>query len=227
MTRTDDGSFAVFVAERSTPLLRTAHLLTGDRTEAEELLALALGSTHRRWAELAPADRASAAQGALLAEHPRWHRRAQVRELMGATPLLRGISLMPVPAPRVRDALTTALGRLPAQQRAVLVLRLGEGRSVPETAELLGVPADVVTGDTARGLDRLAELLPPDDTPAEGVEARLRTDLTARAAAVTGVPEGFLERVLDGELTQRRHWAGLAAVAAFLLLVVVLVVLTV
>ncbi|MFQ1002153.1 sigma factor-like helix-turn-helix DNA-binding protein [Modestobacter sp. SSW1-42] len=223
MRTTDDGAFAAFVADQAPALLRTAVLLTGDPTEAVELASAALGAVHRRWGELAAADRAPAARAALLAEHPRWHRRTQLREAVAATPLLRGLSLAPVPAPPVRSALTTALGRLPAQQRAVLVLRLGEGRSVQQTAADLGVPEESVASDTLRGLDRVEELLPADDRPAAGVETALRTHLAGRTAAV---PQGFLAGVLDGVSTRRRHWAGLAAVAAFFVLVVVLVLLT-
>ena len=224
MGTAEEGSFAEFVAEQAPALLTTAQLLAGDRTEGVELASLALGAVYRRWDELPAADRAPAARAALLTEHPRWHRRTQLREAVAATPLLRGLSLAPVAAPVVRGALTTALGRLPAQVRAVLVLRLGEGRSVPETAELLGVPVETVAPDTLRGLARLDELLPPDDRPAAGVETALRALLAGRTVAV---PDGFVDEVLDGVRTQRRHWAGLAAVAAFLVLVVVLSALTV
>jgi DNA-directed RNA polymerase specialized sigma24 family protein len=222
MGTADDGSFAAFVAERAPALVHTAVLLTGDRTEGAELVAIALGAVRRHWVEFS-ADRAGAAERALFAEHPRWHRRTQLREAVAATPLLRGLSLAPVAAPPVRGALTTALGRLPAQQRAVLVLRLGEGRSVQETAAALDVPAEDVAPDVLRGLARVEELLPADDRPAAGVEAALRAHLTTQT---TAVPDGFLAAVLDGVRTQRRHWAGLAAVAAFFVLVVVLVLLT-
>ena len=223
MGTADTDTFAAFVAEQAPALLRTASLLTGDRTEGVELASTALGAVRRHWGELPAADRAPAARAALLAEHPRWHRRTQLREAVAATPLLRGVSLVPVPVPPVRDALTTALGRLPAPLRAVLVLRLGEGRSVPETAGLLGVPEEQVAPDTLRALGRVEELLPPDDRPAAGVEAALRA---AFAARTTTVPPDFLAGVLDGVSTRRRHWAGLAAVAVFFVLVVVLVLLT-
>ena len=223
MSTADDGSFAAFVADQAPALVRTAVLLTGDRTEGADLAAAALGDVHRRWGALPAADRAEAARRALFAEHPRWHRRTQLREAVAATPLLRGLSLAPVPAPPVRGALTTALGRLPAQQRAVLVLRLGEGRSVPETAAALDVPAEDVAPALLRGLARVEELLPADDRPAAGVEAGLRAHLAGQA---TAVPDGFLAGVLDGVSTRRRHRAALAAVAAFFVLVVVLVLLT-
>jgi DNA-directed RNA polymerase specialized sigma24 family protein len=223
MSTADDGSFAAFVAEQAPALVHTAVLLTGDRTEGAELASIALGTVRRRWDALPAADRADTARRALFIEHPRWHRRTQLRESVAATPLLRGLSLAPVAAPPVRGALTTALGRLTAQQRAVLVLRLGEGRSVQETAAALDVPAEEVAPDVLRGLARVEELLPADDRPAAGVEAALRAHL---AAQTTTVPDGFLAAVLDGVSTQRRHWLGLAAVAAFFVLVVVLVLLT-
>ena len=223
MGTADDGSFAGFVAEQAPALVRTAVLLTGDRTEGAELAAAALGAVRRHWGELPIPERVAAARRALFVEHPRWHRRTQLREAVAATPLLRGLSLAPVPAPPVRGALTTALARLPAQQRAVLVLRLGERRSVEETAAVLDVPAEDVAPDVLRGLARLEEALPADDRPSTGVEAALRAHL---AGQTTAVPEDFLSAVLDGVSTQRRHWAGLAAVAVFFVLVVVLVLVT-
>lgn len=44
-----DASFTDFVDARSTALLRTAYLLTGDRGHAEDLLQTALLRAARRW----------------------------------------------------------------------------------------------------------------------------------------------------------------------------------
>jgi RNA polymerase sigma-70 factor (sigma-E family) len=45
----DDADFAAFVAASARRLLRSAYLVTGDRTEAEDLLQTALERAYRRW----------------------------------------------------------------------------------------------------------------------------------------------------------------------------------
>jgi RNA polymerase sigma factor (sigma-70 family) len=55
--------------------------------------------------------------------------------------------------------LLQALVRLPARQRAVLVLRYWEDLSEADTAELLGISAGTVKSMASRGLVRLREVL--------------------------------------------------------------------
>ena len=59
-----------------------------------------------------------------------------------------------------RDAVWRALGRLPAGQRAVVVLRFFEDRTEAEAAQALGVSVSTVKTQTGRALDRLRDLLP-------------------------------------------------------------------
>lgn len=49
MTPQDELTFADFMSARWSPLFRTAYLLTGNRTEAEDLLQTALARTYVRW----------------------------------------------------------------------------------------------------------------------------------------------------------------------------------
>lgn len=58
-----------------------------------------------------------------------------------------------------RDVLVRALRALPAQQRAVVVLRFWDGLSVAETAVLLSCTDGTVKSYTSRALQRLRELL--------------------------------------------------------------------
>jgi len=67
-----------------------------------------------------------------------------------------------------RMVVEAALGQLPAEQRAAIVLVDVEGWSVAETASMLGVPEGTVKSRCARGRARLAVLLGhlrnPDET---------------------------------------------------------------
>jgi RNA polymerase sigma factor (sigma-70 family) len=56
-----------------------------------------------------------------------------------------------------------ALGRLPDEQRAVLVLRYYLDLSVPDTATALGIPEGTVKSATSRALDRLRQYLSSSD----------------------------------------------------------------
>ena len=62
-----------------------------------------------------------------------------------------------------RAALMAALARVPARQRAVLVLRYWEDHSIHDTAELLGCSEGNVKSQAARGLATLRTML---DIPA-------------------------------------------------------------
>jgi RNA polymerase sigma factor (sigma-70 family) len=58
-----------------------------------------------------------------------------------------------------RDLLFAALRRLPPRQRAVLVLRFWEDRSIEQTAELLDTSIGNVKSTSHRGLERLRTIL--------------------------------------------------------------------
>lgn len=62
-----------------------------------------------------------------------------------------------------RLALTPLLLTLPLRQRAVLVLRFMEDRSIEYVAELLELSPGSVKTHTSRGLDRLRQLMEDDD----------------------------------------------------------------
>lgn len=59
----------------------------------------------------------------------------------------------------MQDALRRALQALDSDFRAVVVLRLVDGYSVKETAEILGLPQGTVASRLARGQQKLREIL--------------------------------------------------------------------
>ena len=60
-----------------------------------------------------------------------------------------------------RQALAAALGELPAEQRAVVHLKLWEGLTFEQIAELLGIPLNTAASRYRYGLDKLRERLRP------------------------------------------------------------------
>src|SRR5262245_57843848 len=155
--------FASFVRARTSALLRTAFLLTGDQHLAEDLVQSALTRTHRAWRRLHETDHAEAyTRRAMYHLQVSWWRHNRITES------LRG----EVPEPRhaevrnendrtdTRLALLAALRKLSSGQRAVLVLRYFDDCSEAETAEMLGVSVGTVKSQTKRALDRLRTVAP-------------------------------------------------------------------
>ena len=162
MSRSRDASFEEFVSERSTSLLRTAYLLTGDRGHAEDLLQTALIKTYRHWSRIDGDDPTPFVRRVLVTTHAGWRRRMRVSEFASTTPLWAGTT-EPGSTHQVdfgaRDEMTTALAQLPPRMRAVLVLRYWEDLSEASTAEALGCSVNTVKTHTRRGLARLRQLL--------------------------------------------------------------------
>jgi RNA polymerase sigma-70 factor (sigma-E family) len=156
--REPEVSFEDFVRARSGSLLRTALLLTGQRrTEAEDLLQIALERAYRHWPRICGGEGPERYVRQILARASaeRWRRLARRPEqaMPAAGP-------EPMVADRTgqiadRDYLLRGLAGLPPRQRAVLVLRYFDDLSEAETARMLGCSLGTVKSQTARGLARL------------------------------------------------------------------------
>lgn len=153
-----DEQFRAFVAARSTALLRTAYLLTGDHGHAEDAVQAILVRVHLAWRRIEHAGAAeSYARTTLLREVLSWRRRRRVALVLTdrlpevAGP--EGVSAEP------RDEVHTALLALPDRQRATVVLRYFDDLSEAQTADLLGVSVGTVKQHTSRALARLRDLL--------------------------------------------------------------------
>ncbi|MFE7223734.1 SigE family RNA polymerase sigma factor [Nocardioides sp. NPDC057577] len=142
--------FDDFVASCSTRLLRTAYLLTHDRGRAEDLLQTALVKAWLSWSRI-ESDPVAYVNKILVNTYATWWRRRWNGER---------------PTPELPEAgydedraethdLWAALGRLPAKQRAVIVLRYMEDLSEAETARLLGCSVGTVKSQRVKGLAKL------------------------------------------------------------------------
>jgi RNA polymerase sigma-70 factor (sigma-E family) len=152
-----DDDFRAFVGARWRRMLRTAYLLTGSPHDAEDLVQTALARTYSRWGRVQRADDPDAYVWRVMINlNVDRLRRRSVREwLTDRLPeRLAGDRSDQV---ATRSALLDALGRLPARQRAVVVLRYAEDRSETEVAAMLGIGVGTVRGYSSRGLARLRD----------------------------------------------------------------------
>ena len=161
MTRTADRDtqFQDYVRARRGVLLNIATLLcTGDRHRAEDLVQIALTRLYTAWPRAHRMDVDAYVRRILVNALIDEKRRPSARR---ETPL----SEPPEPRPHADTdvdgdgALRSALATLPPGMRAAVVLRHVEGLSVDETAHALQCSAGNVKSQTARGLDKLRDLL--------------------------------------------------------------------
>jgi RNA polymerase sigma-70 factor (sigma-E family) len=154
-----EREFRDFVAARSTALLRTAYLLSGDWGAAEDLLQVSLTKTYLAWRRLDHIEAVEPyARRVLVNTATSWWRRRWHGERPTEVLPERGIS-DGLDARLERDALWAHVKQLPARQRAVLVLRFYEDLSEVDTAALLGVSVGTVKSQCSRALAALRQRL--------------------------------------------------------------------
>lgn len=150
--------FDAFVAARSTRLLRTAYLLTHDRSLAEDLLQTALAKAWFAWGRIDGAPEAYVRRIMVNTYATWWRRRWNGEEPTETLPERHGAGDRAGDrAGQVDDRtdLWRALGRLPKRQRAVVVLRFYEDLSEADTAELLGCTVGTVKSQASKALAKL------------------------------------------------------------------------
>ncbi|MFF8269433.1 SigE family RNA polymerase sigma factor [Streptomyces sp. NPDC016562] len=155
-----DG-FREFAAGRSGHLYRSACLLaSGDTHLAEDLVQETLGRMYLLWGRISRIDNPAAyAQTVLVRAFLTHQRRRSSKERpVGEFPE-SGASAAGGTDPVLRLTLLEALGRLAPKDRAVLVLRYWEDRSVEETADAMNVSSAAVRTRTSRALARLRDQL--------------------------------------------------------------------
>ncbi len=153
-----DGSadFIAFVRDNRHRLLQLATLLTGDVHAGEDVLQSALEKTYLRWLKGHRPQRLDAYVRTALANEARSRRRRWSfrHESSTARPPETahaghddGVS--------TRLSILAALGRLPARQRAVIVLRYFDDLSEADVAAVIGCSVGTVKTHNHRGLKTL------------------------------------------------------------------------
>lgn len=155
MQESDREEFEALVETRSTSLLQTAFLLTGDWQQGEDLLQTALAKTWFHWSGIRDKQAAEAYVRQVMSRtsatwwRRRWHGEKPTADL---------------PEPAAGDpfgdadrrcVLLAALAELPPRQRAVVVLRFYEDLPEQQVAEALGCSVGTVKSSASRGLARL------------------------------------------------------------------------
>jgi RNA polymerase sigma-70 factor (sigma-E family) len=157
-----DAEFTEFLTARSAQLYRSAYLLTTSPHAAEDLLQTSLAKTYAAWARVRRADDPVAyVHGVLIKTFLSERRRRSSSELPVADPALLGRTDRSSTAtdPTDRVALMTVLARLAPLDRAVVVLRFWEDRSVAQTATDLDLSEAAVKNRSLRALRTLREHL--------------------------------------------------------------------
>ncbi|GLZ81001.1 RNA polymerase sigma24 factor [Actinorhabdospora filicis] len=153
-----DAQYREFVVARADALRRFGYLLTGgDWHRAEDAVQVALTKLYVVWTRAAGMNTDAYVRRILINVIGEERRRAWFRRE-------RAVRTLPERSSRpdtgdVRVTVLSALTRLPARQRAAVVLRFWEDRSIEETAEIMKCSAGTVKSQTARGLQTLRGLL--------------------------------------------------------------------
>lgn len=156
----DGEGFADLVAQHHDRLARLAYVLCGNREEAEDAVAEAYAKVWPRYRAGTLRDPLSYLRTAVVNQVRGGLRRRVLQrreEQRQRVDWRDGVS-----AERAiddRDAVVAALGRLPIEQRTVLVLRFYEDMGEQDTATMLGVPVGTVKSRCSRAIAALRATL--------------------------------------------------------------------
>ncbi|MFI9809097.1 SigE family RNA polymerase sigma factor [Streptomyces sp. NPDC052301] len=153
--------YSEFAAARAGHLYRSACLLTGGDTHlAEDLVQEALGRVYLRWDRVSRADNPAAYAQTVLTRSFLTHQRRHSTRRERATDVLPEVSGPDAAGEAsLRLTLLAALGQLSAKDRAVVVLRYWEDRSIEEAAAAMNTSPAAVRTRCVRALARLRALL--------------------------------------------------------------------
>jgi RNA polymerase sigma-70 factor (sigma-E family) len=154
----DQRSFASFVGDTASSMHRTAVLLCGDHHLAEDLTQATYAKVFASWGRVVAANDPVAYTRTMLVRTFLSHRRLRRTSERPTEDLPE--AGRPADDPALRLDLLAALRTLSADDRAVLVLRYWEDRSVAETARLTGTSEAACRKRTSRALQRVRLLLP-------------------------------------------------------------------
>ncbi len=156
--------FAEFYRNSANDCLRTVLLTVGDRDVAQDLVDEAFARAWASWRTVSrhPAPVAWVVRTALNVNISRWRRRRREVPvpdpgIVANLPVVDGLTDRSALDPQIM----TALMRLPARQRQVVVLRLFLDLDTARTAEVLGIAPGTVMAHLGRAIAALRDDLVP------------------------------------------------------------------
>ena len=158
MSAGDRVAFAEYVRSRSPALLRAAQAMTGNRTDAEDLLQATLVKAYQSWGRIDdPAALDTYVRRVMVNTHISGWRRRRIDEYPtdelpdspSAEDATRDSDL--------HDVVQRAIDRLPRQMRAAVMLRFYDDMTEPEVAAALGVSVGTVKSTVARAVAKLRQ----------------------------------------------------------------------
>lgn len=157
--------FEAFAADAADTLFRTGCLMTGDPSEAEDLVQETFVRLARRWHRVAAMDHPVAYARRVLINLALDGARRRSRQRAELEPHGSEPELADEHAARALQQIDDlaefrwALARLAPRERAVLVLRYWADLPVAEVAGILGCSEGTVKSTASRGAARLAQIL--------------------------------------------------------------------
>jgi RNA polymerase sigma-70 factor (sigma-E family) len=160
-----EAEFRSFALAQRDHLRRQAFLLSGDWYEADDIVQKALTKAFAVWKRVDPVGAPAYVRRIVVnvyLSHRRlaWVRRERASDEMPTTRVEH-----PQEGVDRRLEVVAALDRLPARQRATLVLRYWEDLSVDDTAEAMGCSTGTVKSQCAKGLSKMREFLAESAAP--------------------------------------------------------------
>lgn len=159
--------FDAWVAARGPALLRLAYVITGNATDAEDVVQDALSRALPRWDRISRVEDVDAyVKRMVVNAHTSWWRKFRRRESPSSSVHLDGGETVAGPGDGPghdeRQRLWAACRALPEAQRTAVVLRYYEQLEYDEIAALTGVAEGTVRSRVSRGLAVLRAGLVPD-----------------------------------------------------------------
>jgi RNA polymerase sigma-70 factor (sigma-E family) len=167
VARPSDEAFSEFVRVHGPALLRTARLLTGERSRGEDLVQTALARAYAHWSKVERADVPVAYVRKLMVNsHLSWRRvLSNTEQVIETAPDRADVADLQA-RHAAADEMRTALLQLSPRVRTAVVLRYFDDLSEAETARLMGCSPGTVNKHVGIGLRTLRTLLAPQTDPA-------------------------------------------------------------
>ena len=157
-----DADFTAYLQARQARLLRTAYLLTGDQSQAEDLVQTALAKLYLAWDKVRDRDSVDAyVRRIMVNENNSLWRRAWKRRELSTGEVPEGRPVHDVYDEGLGAAVWEVVQTLPRKARAVVVLRYYEDLPDVEIAALLGCSAATVRVHAFTALKKLRKVLEP------------------------------------------------------------------